>query len=45
MILAISKQYGWSGILGMSGMFAGMIPATISAGFEIAKKPPMKALL
>lgn len=38
MILAISKQYGWSGILGMSGMFAGMIPATISAGFEIAKE-------
>ncbi len=36
MILAISKKYGWTGILGMSGMFAGMIPATAAASLEIA---------
>ncbi len=35
-ILKISKKYGWTGILGMSGMSAGMIPASAAAGMEIA---------
>jgi hypothetical protein len=38
MILEISKKYGWSGVLGMSGMFAGMIPAVTSAALEIVEE-------
>lgn len=36
LILKISRKYGWTGILGMAGMSAGMIPATVTAAFEIA---------
>ncbi len=42
MILEISKKYGWSGVLGMSGMFAGMIPALTSAVLEIVEETASK---
>lgn len=37
LIAQIAKRWGWTGIVGMSGMFAGMFPATAAACAEIAE--------
>ena len=38
LIAALGKKFGWTGLVGMSGMFAGMLPATAAAGLEIANE-------
>jgi len=37
-VAALSRKYGWTGIVGMGGMFVGMLPATASAGIGIFKE-------
>lgn len=37
-VAALSRKYGWTGVVGMGGMFVGMLPATASAGIQIFNK-------
>ena len=41
----LGKKYGWTGFVGMSGMFAGMLPASASAVLEVINEIQSSAIL
>jgi hypothetical protein len=45
LIAALGKKFGWNGLVAMSAMFAGMLPATAGAGLAIANKISASAAL
>lgn len=38
LVLALGKKYGWTGMMGMGGMFIGMLPTTASTAIDIVKE-------
>ena len=44
-IAALGRKYGWTGLLGMSGMFAGMVIGTAASSVDIASQVVSSAVV